>query len=110
MPTTAPACVVDADSPAVRLKSLGRTARRHRRLLRAVGRTRDAEVHDRRHVVGADHDVGGLEVTMHDAGFVRRDQAGDDAARDVQGARDGQLFVLVQDGRDPTLDERHRDV
>ena len=41
----------------------------------APRRQRDAEVHDQRMVFGVDHDVGRLEVAMHDAGLVRRHRA-----------------------------------
>ena len=40
----------------------------------ATRRSGDAEIHQHRLVVGADHDVRWLEVPMHDAGFMGRDQ------------------------------------
>ncbi len=108
----APDLRADAESPAVRLKSVGRTPRGVTDACCGPSAdARDAEVHDRRHIVNADHDVGGLQVAMHDAGFVRRDQAGDDATRDVQRAPDRQRLCSFEDGREiRALDERHRDV
>ena len=41
----------------------------------AARRAGDAEVHDQGLAVGVDHDVGGLEIAMHDAGRVRGDAA-----------------------------------
>ena len=92
----APAIVLLAPIAAVRLKSVARTPRRRCGLPRAVSRARDAEIHHRRRIVNADHDVGGLQVAMNDVGFVRRYQTGDNATRDAQRARDRQPLCSLR--------------
>ena len=47
--------------------------------------------------LGVDHDVGGLEVPMDDAGRVSGHEAGRDAARDLHHARHGQLALAFED-------------
>ena len=55
-----------------------------------TGRQRDAEVHDHRLVVRVDHDVGGFEIAVDDAGLVGGDQPRDHGAGDAQHLRDRQ--------------------
>ena len=45
------------------------------RSTRAIRDAREPEVGDARAAVGADQDVVGLEVAVHEAGGVRRDEA-----------------------------------
>ena len=79
--------------------------------LGGVGGARHAEVHDQAFAVGVDHDVGGLEVPVDDAGRVGGDEAGRDAPRDLHHAGHGQLALAFQDRRQLlALEERHRDV
>ena len=79
--------------------------------LGVVGRARHAEVHHQALAIGVNHDVGGLEVAMHDAGGVRGHEAGRDASRDLHDARHRQLALAFQDRREfLPFEERHRDV
>ena len=52
-----------------------RDERRGRRPIRLDDRPRDAEVHDQA-CLADDHDVRGLQIAVHDAGFVRRHETG----------------------------------
>ena len=75
------------------------------------GRPRDAEVHDERVVLGVHHDVGGLQIAMHDAGLVRGGEPRRDLPGDRQRAIDRQPALALQDRREiRSLDVRHRDV
>ena len=62
-------------------------------LLLAVGQQRQAEIGDLGLAVGGDHDVGGLEVAMDDAGLVRRADAGQHVAHDVHCLLDRQRLL-----------------
>ncbi len=74
-------------------------------------RASDAEIHDRRLVIGADHDVGGLQIAVDDARVVRRHQAGGDAASDVERTLHRKLLVSLENRREVrAVDVRHRDV
>ena len=53
-------------------------------------RARNAEVGDQGAVFLVEQDVSGLQIAVHDAGFVGRDETGSDLARDPQRARDRQ--------------------
>ena len=75
------------------------------------GRSGDAEVHHQAFAVGVHHDVGGLEVAVHDTGLVRLGESGHHTARDGHHAFDRQLALALQDGRQVlALEVRHRDV
>ena len=74
-------------------------------------RARDAEVHDHGIVFLGDHDVGRLQVAVDYARRVRRGEAGDHRARDLQGALNRELAFALEQGRKVlALDVRHRDV
>ena len=61
-------------------------------------------------VIAVDHDVGRLEIAMHDAGVVRGLQARGDLPGERHDLRDRQA-LLAQDRRQvAALDVRHRDV
>ena len=77
----------------------------------ASGQSRDAEIHDQRMVLLVDHDVGRLEIAMHDTGLVSRHKPRGDLPGDSQGSRQRQASLLPQDRREVgSLDVRHRDV
>ena len=109
VPTTVPesvAPVIQPEGPTGRRRGRGR-----RRLATARFEPRDAEVHDERVAGPVNHDVGGLQVAMDDAGLVRRLQAGGDLPRDPQRLRYRQLAARVEERRQaPPVDVRHRDV
>ena len=74
------------------------------------GRARDAEVHDQR-MVTVDHDVGRLQIAMHDADFVRSLEPGGNLPGNDQRSRNSELSSFSQHRRQvPPLDVRHRDV
>jgi hypothetical protein len=68
----------------------------------APGGVGDAEIHDGRLVVIADHDVGGLEVTVNDASVMRAGESSDDAASDLQRSADGQCGLFSEASRGPS--------
>ncbi len=81
----------------------------HRRA--GLGRARDAEVHDERFVVTAHHDVGRLQIAVHDAGLVRGRQSRTHLLHDRERPIDRQPAVAPHDRRQVrSLHERHRDV
>ena len=72
---------------------------------------RDPEVHDERVIVGRHHDVGGLQIAVHDAGFVCGEEAGRHLLRDGDGAIDGDAaFALQHRPEIDSLNVGHRDV
>ena len=72
---------------------------------------RDPEIHDQRVVFAVDHDVGRLEIPMHDPGFVRGFEPRGDLARQRQHATHGQPpLALQRRGEILAVHERHRDV
>ncbi len=72
---------------------------------------RDAEVHDQRLVVGADHDVRGFEVAVHHAGLVGRHETGQRRPGDADHPRRRERAFGGQDrGQVRPIHERHRDV
>ena len=74
-------------------------------------RARDPEIHDRRLVIVADHDVGGLEVAVDDARVMGGDETRDDTPGDAQRAGNLQPGLLLEDrGQIRAVHERHRDV
>ena len=76
-----------------------------------VDRSRDAEVHDHGVAVLIDHDVGRLQVPVHDAGLVRGGEAGGHLSRDSQRARHREPALAPEDRRQVVaLDVGHRDV
>ena len=78
---------------------------------RARRRSRDAEVHDERAVFVIQHDVGGLEIAMDDAGLVCRGETGGNVPGDLEHSIEGQPPLLFQDGRQiRSVHVRHRDV
>ncbi len=95
----------------VRLANVSRHLDVRQRPPAATAGTRDAEVHDQRLVVGPDHDVGGFEIAVHDAGRMSRDQARDHGLRDAHDERDREAAVALETGGEiNTLHELHRDV
>ena len=77
----------------------------------AVGRPRDAEIHDQRLIVIVDHDVRGFEIAVHDAGLVCGDQPVDDVPRVGQRAGHREVTRLTEHRRQiRAVHVRHRDV
>ena len=78
---------------------------------RGGARPRDAEVHDHGVIGLVHHDVGGLQIPMHDPRVVGRQQAGGDLPGDGQRSLDRQPALLLEDRcQVRSLDVRHRDV
>ena len=96
VPTMAPAIVAPASGSLLQRLEVERFAfARRTPLPPRPGRARDPEVHDRRLVVGADHDVGRLEVAMNDARVMRGDEARRRCPRDAERSRDRQLRLAA---------------
>ena len=71
----------------------------------------DAEVHDHRLAVAADHEVGRLQIPMHDSRRVGGSQPGHRRARNLQRTLDREFAFAPQDrGEIFAFDVRHRDV
>ena len=75
-------------------------------------RSRDAKVHDQRLAVGIDHDVGGFEIAMNDAGGMCGREARGHRPRDFQRAGEPAVFFsrFRMRAQVLALDKRHRDV
>ena len=72
---------------------------------------RDAEVHDHRLLVGVDHHVFGLQVTVDDSRLVCGNEPFRYLLRDLECPRYGQPTFLAQHVRQvASFDERHRQV
>ncbi len=72
--------------------------------------SRNAKIHDDG-VLAFDHDVGGLQIAMHDTRFVRRLQPGCDLPHDPERLGHRQLAGIPQHRRQiRALEVRHRDV
>ena len=89
----------------------GRAGRRHPgdRFLGLGEHLRQAEIDDLHVAVMRQHDVGGLEIAMHDARAVRGGQPGGDIARDARRLADGQRPALDALPQRLAVVERHRD-
>src|SRR5262249_39147623 len=78
---------------------------------RQTYRSGDAEVHEKRPAVLVDHDVGRLEVAVHDAGSMRGNEPRQGLSQNGQRARYWKMSFGSQNrGEIITLDVRHRDV
>src|SRR5262245_17003640 len=80
-------------------------------LLTSTCRSGDAEIHDGRLIVFANHDVRRLEIAVNDAGFMRRDETRDDALDEAKRPRHRQTSRMFEHGGEiRALDKGHRDV
>ncbi len=65
--------------------------------VRALGRARDAEVHELHEAVRENHDVRRLDVAVDDARLVNRREAAAELLRDLQAGREGEGALAVED-------------
>ena len=83
----------------------------NRAAARTAHGTSDAEIRDERVVLFVEEDVGGLEVAVHDAGFMSRDKSGRNLAGERERPRDGEAPLSLENGRQiRAVHIRHRDV